>query len=522
MDPCLELVNGARVRERWTLRHKLMAAPLRPMFLYADTPQERIERAVQRELSDLSRRALSEAGDLSPAAREALARGETEGYFPRRELERLRLPTLDVWIDKHKRLEQRLRWLLNPEVTRGEIDRLDPLEDADQLTCFVKYEFRPEFLYCAWANAIERIAQSEAASTFFHATGAAEATPVKRTEDTLIHYYYFFNWGPDSYHGRKAIESMNSMHGRYFIHNDGMKYVLLNGAFSVLDSLAVIGHRPLHKNERLGYFHTHVNMGQGMNIQNLTHDWDEMYSWFQGMNKALSGFAPQKRRMWLSIEDNFDRDAKVPGWFSRFRRTMEISAMDDTFRSALGFERPSDRTIAFCRAVVRGVNRYRAALPRGPYIESLQSFFTYPDGVEIETAGVKARSPRMPTACPFHMTKPAASIDPENQRPLLKHTDAPERHLRVFTWDEVRRHDHVDDLWVVFGGHVYDLTPFAKNHPGGLEILLNGSGRDMTDEFEDAGHSELTKVFALNFRIGTIEDAAPVSYRRDVQVEARA
>jgi hypothetical protein len=44
----------------------------------------------------------------------------------------------------------------------------------------------------------------------------------------------------------------------------------------------------------------------------------------------------------------------------------------------------------------------------------------------------------------------------------------------------------------------------------------------MTDEFEDAGHSELTKVFALNFRIGTIEDAAPVSYRRDVQVEARA
>src|SRR5688572_26278869 len=136
MDPCLDLVSGARVRERWTLRQKLTALPLRPMFLYADTPQDRIERAVHRELSDLSRRALHTVGGLPPAARDALARGEREGFFPRRELEQVGLPGLDVWIDKHKRLERRLRWLLNPEVTRAEIDQLDPLEDADQLTCF--------------------------------------------------------------------------------------------------------------------------------------------------------------------------------------------------------------------------------------------------------------------------------------------------------------------------------------------------------------------------------------------------
>ena len=140
------------------------------------------------------------------------------------------------WIDKHTQFERRLRWLLNPEVTRAELNSLDPMTDADQLFAFVKYEFRFEFLFCAWANAIERISQSESVSTFFHGTGAgAKTIRLKRTEDTLIHIYYFMNWGADSYHGRLATASMNQMHGRYFIHNDGMKYVLLNGAISVLD-----------------------------------------------------------------------------------------------------------------------------------------------------------------------------------------------------------------------------------------------------------------------------------------------
>ena len=61
-----------------------------------------------------------------------------------------------------------------------------------------------------------------------------------------------------------------------------------------------------------------------------------------------------------------------------------------------------------------------------------------------------------------------------------------------------RRHEGV-----VFSGQVYDVSSFAKNHPGGLEILLKSVGKDMSKVFE-AKHSQLTKVFALNFRVGTL------------------
>src|SRR5262249_30344625 len=163
--------------------------------------------------------------------------------------------------------------------------------------------------------------------TFFHSTGKAEGIPVKRTEDTALFYAYLFNWGKDSYHGRKAIEGMNRIHGRYFIHNDGMKYVLLNAAFTVLDGLALIGHRPLSDKERLGYFHAQIEMGKAMNIQDLSHSWDEMYAWFHGLNQMFAAYAPQKLRSWQAIEDGFDRRLDVPSWLSKFRKLAERAAM---------------------------------------------------------------------------------------------------------------------------------------------------------------------------------------------------
>lgn len=502
------------------------------MFLHADTPQDRIERAVSRELVDLCERATRAINALAldngsapegRAALNALERGRVEGFFPREELKNIagshhspRLASeLGTWIEKHERLERRLRWLLNPEVTRAALPTLDPREDCDQIWCFVKYEFRPEFLFCAWGNAIERIAQSEAVSNFFHSTGTAEETPVKRTEDTLLHYYYFFNWGLDSMHGRKAIEGMNQMHGRYFIHNDGMKYVLLNAAFTVIDALRTVGHRPLSEVERLGYFHAQINMGQAMNIRELTHSWDEMRLWFDTLSRANAEFAPQKLRMWNSLEDNFDRDAKVPKVVGQFRRTLEKIGMDDTYRSALGFKDPTDQEKARARKVVNWFTSLRESLPRGePYIESLQNFFTYPKGVDIEAAGEKKRSARMPAACPFSgRTMEERNVEPITP-PLLHASHAPDVELRMVTWEEVNGHRREGDLWVVFGGQVYDVSAFARNHPGGLKVLLNGAGRDMTKAFENAGHSDLTRTFALNYRIGRIEPGPPPAWKR--------
>jgi hypothetical protein len=524
LDACLELVEASRDRQPWGPLQKLARGPLGRLRIYAPTPHDRIVEAVRKELADLLACAESALSRVVPdeqvqaaleMARGYLTRGKEAGVFPRAELERMSgagnadmiesvRTAVAPWIDRHRRLEKRLRWLLDPRVTGEELPRLDPCQDADQLWCHVWFCFLPELLYGLWGNAIKRISQLEAAATFFHSTGKAEGIPLRRNEDTALFYAYVFNWGLDSYHGKRAISEMNRIHGRYFIHNDGMKYVLLNAAFTVLDGLDVIGHRALDEKERLGYFHAQIDMGLAMNIQGLTHRWDEMYGWFAEMNRAFSRHAPQKVRTWRAIEDGFDRDIGASRLVGKLRRLPELVAMDDTYRSALGFERPSRLEAAFCRSTMKAMARSRAMLPREPYIQSLHAYLSYPHGAAVEQVGEKQRSEHMPALCPFAGQRSQNHGYPENQRPLLDVADAMKIELPTVSWDDVRRHDKANDLWLVWGGHVYDVSAFAQNHPGTLEVLMDGVGKDMTCAFERAQHTDLTRVFALNFRIAKI------------------
>ena len=83
---------------------------------------------------------------------------------------------------------------------------------------------------------------------------------------------------------------------------------------------------------------------------------------------------------------------------------------------------------------------------------------------------------------------------------------------RTITWEEVKKHNSAESLWVVINGKVYDVTEFAKEHPGGDEILLEHGGTDSTQDFEDVGHStdarELQKRFLIG-RIGIVKDTPP-------------
>ena len=45
---------------------------------------------------------------------------------------------------------------------------------------------------------------------------------------------------------------------------------------------------------------------------------------------------------------------------------------------------------------------------------------------------------------------------------------------------DVARHKSKDSLWVVNKGKVYDVTDFAKRHPGGEEILLEHAGQNVS------------------------------------------
>uniref|UniRef100_A0A0G4HCT5 Cytochrome b5 heme-binding domain-containing protein n=1 Tax=Chromera velia CCMP2878 TaxID=1169474 RepID=A0A0G4HCT5_9ALVE len=84
-------------------------------------------------------------------------------------------------------------------------------------------------------------------------------------------------------------------------------------------------------------------------------------------------------------------------------------------------------------------------------------------------------------------------------------TYAEQKKLRVITMDEMAKHNTEEDCWMAIHGVVYDLTKFLPDHPGGPEIVVGSAGKDATDEFEEIGHSDNSRVMAEEYEIGVLE-----------------
>ena len=76
----------------------------------------------------------------------------------------------------------------------------------------------------------------------------------------------------------------------------------------------------------------------------------------------------------------------------------------------------------------------------------------------------------------------------------------------VYSLEEVGRHTSKEDLWIVVWNHVYDVTDYQEDHPGGKEFLLENAGADATTAYEDIGHSTDAREILENFRIGKVTD----------------
>jgi cytochrome b involved in lipid metabolism len=55
---------------------------------------------------------------------------------------------------------------------------------------------------------------------------------------------------------------------------------------------------------------------------------------------------------------------------------------------------------------------------------------------------------------------------------------------QLFQWNEIKRHNTKNDLWIVIDGCVYDITKFQKKHPGGHKVINFYSGQDATVSFK--------------------------------------
>ncbi|XP_060038602.1 cytochrome b5 domain-containing protein 1-like [Erinaceus europaeus] len=80
------------------------------------------------------------------------------------------------------------------------------------------------------------------------------------------------------------------------------------------------------------------------------------------------------------------------------------------------------------------------------------------------------------------------------RRGLVKAPDFRYFQPRYFTTAEVAKHKEEDDLWVSYLGHVYDLTPLAKEYKGDilLKPIAEAAGTDISHWF-DAKTKDISK-----------------------------
>jgi len=82
--------------------------------------------------------------------------------------------------------------------------------------------------------------------------------------------------------------------------------------------------------------------------------------------------------------------------------------------------------------------------------------------------------------------------------------------VKLITMAECKKHNTEEDCWLVMFDKVYDVTAFLDEHPGGSEIMVDVTGRDATDDFEDVVHSSTARKQLEGMYIGDLhpEDKA--------------
>ena len=69
---------------------------------------------------------------------------------------------------------------------------------------------------------------------------------------------------------------------------------------------------------------------------------------------------------------------------------------------------------------------------------------------------------------------------------------------QVYTWDDVRQHDSNSDKWIVINNDVYDITEWAKRHPGGFRVISHYAGQDATVSQQFVAFVIFTLLVCLN------------------------
>lgn len=81
---------------------------------------------------------------------------------------------------------------------------------------------------------------------------------------------------------------------------------------------------------------------------------------------------------------------------------------------------------------------------------------------------------------------------------------------KVYTMEEVARHDSAESCWYAIEGKVYDVTDYVPRHPTPPTVLLPWCGKEATEGMRTKGfgrdHSSMAWDMLEEYRIGTLAE----------------
>mmetsp|Transcript_48116 Transcript_48116/g.148518 ORF Transcript_48116/g.148518 Transcript_48116/m.148518 type:complete len:517 (+) Transcript_48116:95-1645(+) len=76
--------------------------------------------------------------------------------------------------------------------------------------------------------------------------------------------------------------------------------------------------------------------------------------------------------------------------------------------------------------------------------------------------------------------------------------------MKTYSASELSQHGKPGDMWLAIDGHIYDVSKFARVHPGGSKVLEQLAGHDVTTEFYELHrHNVLAKYERL--KVGRLD-----------------
>lgn len=172
----------------------------------------------------------------------------------------------------------------NPAVTR-EIASLDAERDCQRIVHLLSvYEFNFD-LKRSGELALFYSYASDSVSRLLDRTGEFERRGQLRYDDTQLLIGAFVEAGWDSDFGRRAIQRMNAIHGRFRISNDDYIFVLWTLIHVPIRWVNQFAHRPFTAHEERAWFNFWRGVGERMGMTGLPHSKAELDVWIEHYEK---------------------------------------------------------------------------------------------------------------------------------------------------------------------------------------------------------------------------------------------